>query len=132
MRTSRSKSASRSNHPPTDRARPAPAPRRRGRASPMVEPLDRRVMLSVTATFAPATGLLTITGDDQDNIIAVSRDAAGSLLVNSGAVPILGGAPTAANTTLIQISGLGGNDDLTWSRSANLPRALVDGGAGND
>jgi Ca2+-binding RTX toxin-like protein len=89
-------------------------------------------MMAVTASFS--NGVLTVMGDAQDNSLAVSRDAAGSLVVNSDAifVPIQGGPATAANTTLIQIFGLGGNDELIWSRSTNLPRALVDGGTGND
>src|SRR5262249_52999670 len=41
-----------------------------------------------------------------------------------------GGGPATAITTLIQILGMGGNDELIWSRSPNLPRALIDGGAG--
>src|SRR5262249_28266180 len=76
----------------------------------------------------------TVTGDDQDNSLAVSRDAAGTLVVNSDAsiVPVQGGPATAANTRLIQIFGMGGNDTLIWSRSANLPPARIDGGAGDD
>jgi hypothetical protein len=103
-----------------------------GRFLPRVEPLDERLMPAVTATFA--NGVLTVTGDQLDNSIAVSRDAAGMLLVNGDGVvvPIQGGPATDANTTVIQIFGMGGNDELIWSRSVNLPRALVDGGAGND
>src|SRR5262249_25305597 len=73
-------------------------------------------------------------GDDLDNSIAVSRDAAGTLVVNSDAsfVTVQGGTATAANTRLIQIFGMGGNDELIWSRSANLPAAHIDGGTGND
>jgi Ca2+-binding RTX toxin-like protein len=97
----------------------------------VVEPLDQRMMMAVTASLS-ARGVLTITGDELNNSIAVSFDAAGIIRVNSGAVPVLGGTPTPANTRLIQIFGLGGNDDLVWSRSANLPSAVVDGGAGND
>ena len=40
----------------------------------------------VTATFSAAQGVLTVTGDGQDNSIAVSRDAVGTILVNNGAV----------------------------------------------
>ena len=47
-------------------------------------------------------------GDAQDNSIAVSRNAAGSILVNSGAVKVMGGTATVANTKLIQLFGLGG------------------------
>jgi hypothetical protein len=102
------------------------------RFRPTVELLAERVLPAVTATFA--NGVLTVTGDELDNSIAVSRDAAGTLVVNGDGliVPVQGGTATAANTTLIRIFGMGGNDELIWSRSANLPRALVDGGAGDD
>ena len=64
-----------------------------------LELLDRRVLPAVTATFSAAQGVLTVIGDAQDNTIAVSRDAAGSILVNSGAVTIQGGKATVANTS---------------------------------
>jgi len=43
----------------------------------------------------------------------VSRNAAGTLLVNNGAVAVSGGTPTVANTVLIQIFGRAGNDQLS-------------------
>src|SRR5687767_11097166 len=54
----------------------------------VLEPLESRWMLAVTATSAG--GVLSIVGDDGANAITVSRDAAGNLLVNGGAVPIVG------------------------------------------
>jgi Ca2+-binding RTX toxin-like protein len=122
----------------TNKVRPVRRPARKkagqGRFLPQVEPLAERVLPAVTATFSPATGVFTVTGDDLDNSIAVSRDAAGTLVVNGDGVvvPVQGGPATAANTTLIQIFGMGGNDQLIWARSPNLPPALIDGGAGND
>ena len=91
----------------------------------------------VSATFDPATGRLTVTGDDTDNRITVSRDAAGTLLVTEVtrrmAIPITGGTPTVANTTLIVILGLGGNDELRLDQANGaLPAANIDGGPGND
>ena len=56
-----------------------------------LELLDRRILPAVTATFSAAQGVLTVIGDAHDNTIVVSRDAAGSILVNGGAVTILGG-----------------------------------------
>src|SRR6185369_2937252 len=108
--------------------------RRRGRSVPTLEPLDPRVLMAVTASLSAAHGVLTITGDSQDNSIAVSFNAAGSIVVNSeaGIVPVQGGTPTAANTRLIDIFGMGGNDNLVWARSPNLPGAQIDGGTGND
>ena len=98
-----------------------------------LELLDRRILPAITATFSAAQGVLTIVGDAQANTIAVSRNAAGSILVNSGAVKIIGGKPTVANTTLIQLFGLAGNDKLTLDESkGSLPRANIFGGDGND
>src|SRR6478672_5045298 len=56
----------------------------------------------ISAVFLPGVGALSIFGSAQDDTIVVSRSAAGNLLVNGGAVPILGGTPTVANTVLIQ------------------------------
>ena len=98
-----------------------------------LESLDYRVMPAVSATFSPAAGLLTVTGDALNNTITVSRNAAGSILVNDGAIKILGGQATAANTTLIQLFGLGGNDNLSLNETNGaLPKANIFGGAGND
>jgi Ca2+-binding RTX toxin-like protein len=89
--------------------------------------------MAVTATFSPATGVLTVTGDAVDNTIIVSRNAAGLLLVNLGAVPITGGTATVANTAEIQVFGLDGNDALSLDEANGaLPPALLFGGAGND
>ena len=89
--------------------------------------------MAVSSIFVPATGVLTTTGDNLDNAITTSRDAAGNILVNGGAVAIQGGTPTVANTTAIQVSGLDGNDTITLNESNGaLPRADLFGGAGND
>ena len=87
---------------------------------------------AVTASFSPA-GTLSVTGDSLDNNITVSRNAAGKILVNGGAVNVIGGTPTVANTSLIQVFGLGGNDVITLSEANGaLPAAQLFGGAGND
>ena len=88
---------------------------------------------SVSATFSPGAGLLNVFGEAGGNTIVASRDAAGKILINGGNVAILGGTPTVANTTTIQMFGLGGNDTLALDESIGaLPRALLFGGAGND
>jgi Ca2+-binding RTX toxin-like protein len=98
-----------------------------------LELLDRRILPAVTATFSAAQGVLTVTGDALDNTIAVSRNAAGSIVVNGGAVKILGGQATVANTTLIQVFGLDGNDNLSLDETNGaLPNANIFGGDGND
>src|SRR5262245_28712321 len=98
-----------------------------------LELLDRRVLPAVTAVFSAAQAVLTVTGDAQDNTIAVSRDAGGTILVNNGAVTVQGGTATVANTSLIQVVGLGGNDNLSVNETNGaLPSANIDGGDGND
>src|SRR4051812_36127422 len=98
-----------------------------------LELLDRRILPAVTAVFSAAQGVLTVTGDALDNTIAVSRDAGGTILVNNGAVTVQGGTATVANTRLMQVSGLGGNDNLSLNETNGaLPGANIDGGAGND
>src|SRR5215218_8298579 len=88
---------------------------------------------AVTASFGAGTGQLTVIGDSLNNSIVISRDAAGKILVNGGAVAVSGGTATVANTTLIQVFGLGGQDTITLSETNGaLPRANLFGGAGND
>ena len=99
--------------------------------SRLFESLERRKLFAVTASFS--AGTLTVFGDNLDNNITVSRNAAGQLLVNGGAVSVLGGTPTVANTSLIQAFGQGGNDTIALSETNGaLPRANLFGGTGND
>src|SRR3954467_7993201 len=89
--------------------------------------------MAVTSTFTPSAGILSTFGDSLNNNITVSRDAAGKLLVNGGAVTVAGGTATVANTSLIQVFGQGGNDTVTLSEvNGALPKASLFGGAGND
>src|SRR4051812_6422192 len=86
---------------------------------------------ATTASFS--AGTLTVFGDSANNSITVSRDAAGKILVNGGAVAVAGGTPTVANTALIQAFGQGGNDAIALSETNGaLPRANLFGGADND
>lgn len=87
--------------------------------------------MAVSASFRE--GILNIIGDNLDNTIEVSRNAAGQIFVNGGAVTVSGGIPTVANTTLIRGSGLEGNDRITLNETnGRLPRANLSGGLGND
>jgi Ca2+-binding RTX toxin-like protein len=89
--------------------------------------------MAVIASFSPASATLTEFGDSLDNTIVTSRDAAGKLLVNGGAVAVQGGTATVANTSLIQVFGQDGNDTISLDESLGaLPRANLFGGAGND
>src|SRR5882724_13146667 len=95
------------------------------------EQLGDRIMPAVNAFLIG--GQLSILGDAQDNTITVSRNAAGNLLVNGGAVRVTGGTPTVANVSKIQIFGQGGNDTLSLDETNGaLPSATLFGGAGND
>ncbi len=87
---------------------------------------------AVSASFDPLAGVLTIVGGPPDEVIVVSRNAAGTLRVNGGSIPISGGVPTVANTVLISVSGAGGNDQLLLDESHGaLPKASLAGDAGN-
>jgi len=87
--------------------------------------------MAIKATFSP--GFLSVSDDNADNSIIMSRDAAGRILVNGGAVAVTGGTPTVANTSLIQVFGTGGNDTITLDETNGaLPAAQLFGGAGND
>src|SRR5262245_60404408 len=98
---------------------------------PRVERLGERVLPAVTATFTAAGGTLRILGDETDNTIMVSRDAAGTLLVNNGAIAIQGGAATVANTSLVFINGVAGNDTLAVNLAGASTPAAFFGGAGD-
>ncbi len=53
---------------------------------------------AVTASFnAGAGGLLSVFADSLDNTVTVSRNDAGAILVDGGAVGAAGGQPTVAN-----------------------------------
>jgi Ca2+-binding RTX toxin-like protein len=113
--------------------RPARPKLWQGRALLTLEPLAERIAPAVTASFLPGAQILSVFGDALDNTITVSRDAAGKILINGGAVPVRGGTPTIANTALIQVFGLGGNDQITLNEANGaLPQANLFGGAGND
>jgi Ca2+-binding RTX toxin-like protein len=100
---------------------------------PNLETLTDRIAPAVTASFLSNASILTIFGDAADNTIVVSRDAAGNLLVNGGSVTVKGGTPTVANTAIIQIFGLAGNDQITLDEAnGTLPAATFFGGEGND
>src|SRR5499433_2758083 len=89
--------------------------------------------MAITAKFLSANGILDVLGDALDDTVIVSRNAAGTILVNGGAVPVQGGTSTVANTALIQVFGQAGNDTITLNEANGaLPAAELFGGAGND
>jgi len=86
---------------------------------------------AATATFS--AGTLSVFGDRLDNSLTISRNAAGTILVNGGAITVSGGTPTVANTSLIEAFGQGGQDVITLNETSGaLPKANLFGGVGND
>src|SRR5262249_7956891 len=76
---------------------------------------------------------LSIFGDALDNTIVESRDLAGTILTNGGAVPIARGTPTVGDTSRIQVFGQGGNDSIKLDETNGaLPAMELFGGTGND
>ena len=81
--------------------------------------------------------MLSETGDNGDNTITISRNAAGQIFVNGGAISIEASQPTLANTTEIDVFGGNGNDTISLDNVAPpagqaLPPAQLFGGNGND
>jgi Ca2+-binding RTX toxin-like protein len=77
--------------------------------------------------------ILTITGDDHDNTLVASRDAAGAIFINGGAVQVTGGISTVANVSVIRILGLEGDDVLVVDESGGpMPPANLLGSEGDD
>ena len=88
--------------------------------------------MAVTASFN-ASGILSVFGDSIANTVTISRNAAGAILVNGGAVAITGGVPTVANTVEMQVFGLAGDDNLSLNEANGaLPPVLLFGGADQD
>ena len=89
--------------------------------------------MAISATFSPASGLLTAIGSSGKDTIKFSRDAAGNILTDDGTVTVLGGTPTVANTNLIEAFGQAGDDTITLDETNGaLPAAQLFGGDGND
>jgi len=88
--------------------------------------------MAISGSFSAGTGVLSEAGDSKDNTITTSRDAAGNILVNGGAVPVAG-QPTTTNTTQIVATGGAGDDTISLDETNGvLPAAELFGGAGND
>jgi Ca2+-binding RTX toxin-like protein len=89
--------------------------------------------MAVTASFLSVAQMLSVFGDSLNNTITLSRDAAGKILVNGGAIAVQGGTPTVANTTLIQVFGQAGDDKIeVIETNGAMPAVRLFGGAGND
>ena len=87
--------------------------------------------MAISSSFS--AGVLTLAGDALDNTIQASRDAAGAILINGGAVVTQGGPPTIANTSVMNIAGNDGADTITLSETNGaLPTASISGGFNKD
>src|SRR5256714_1392037 len=82
--------------------------------------------MAITASFSPTSRILTVLDDATDGTITMSRNAAGNIFVNGGAVAIVGGSPTIAHTSLIQVFGPGGNGAEVVTITANGSRVRFD------
>ena len=86
-----------------------------------------------TALFVKGRGVLTIYGDDKADGINVSRDRAGAIEVDGGAVDIRGALATVANVDSIVVLGGAGADRIAIDdTNGPLPAARLVGGGGND
>ena len=83
-----------------------------------------------SAAFDPLTGVLTVVADSRHNVINVANDGSGTIAVNGGAIPITGGPATVPKTSLIQVLGSAGDDQITIG--SGLPPAHLFGAEGND
>ena len=81
--------------------------------------------MAITATFLSGIGLLSVFGDGLGNTVTFSRNAAGTILINGGAVPVLGGTPTVANTSRIQAFGLNDDDVITLDEAFGASVVVV-------
>lgn len=89
--------------------------------------------MAIIARFDPRTGQLRILGDAEDDPIVISRTADGTLLVNGGAVDIVGGPATIDTTTRILTRGRNGDDQIVLDETNGaLPPLFANAGPGND
>ena len=89
--------------------------------------------MSIIGKFLPNQHQVLISGDNGNNDITVSRDLAGHLLANGGAIHISPDGATVENTDLIRVNGGDGNDVIALDQTNGaLPAAQLFGGDGND
>lgn len=84
---------------------------------------------AIEATFDVAACTLWVDGNDDPNVISISADDGGRILVNGGEIPIVGGQPTVDDGCLISVHGGGGNDLLVDTSRLG---AELEGGDGLD
>ncbi len=88
---------------------------------------------ATSAHFNQGHGVLTVFGDPNGGTTVVSRDRAGVIEVNGGAVRIDGARATVSNVSTIVVVGGYASDRLAIDEEhGSLPRALLFGGSGDD
>ena len=88
---------------------------------------------ATSAHFNQGHGVLTVFGDPNGGTTVVSRDRAGVIEVNGGAVRIDGARATVSNVSTIVVVGGHASDRLAIDEEhGSLPRALLFGGSGDD
>ena len=60
-----------------------------------LSPLAEAGCVPSGASFAPASGVLTVAGTGNADAYVITANTSGAILVNGGAVPIQGGTPTS-------------------------------------
>ena len=94
--------------------------------------------LATPAGAAPAKevlpqNVLTVFGDGHNNVITVSRDAAGNLFVRGAVLTIHAPHPTVNNIFKIRVFAGAGDDTVSFDETNGaLPQADVFGGSGDD
>jgi Ca2+-binding RTX toxin-like protein len=94
-------------------------------ASPVVESLEERRLMS----FTLSSGVLTVNGTEADDIITVGKNSLGQLALYENNA--LTAAFDWASVGKIVVNAKGGNDKVTITATTDKP-AQVDAGAGND
>lgn len=112
----------------------SPKARRAASRRFVIESLETRDLLAITATWTMHTAL-GIGSDDASDTIVVSANSAGKVTVNG--VEVLGGSVNASAVAVLIVSGGGGNDTLNLSqvqpsKFTSLGYTLAVGGEGND
>jgi hypothetical protein len=89
--------------------------------------------MSIRGNFLAQARTLFFNSDSHADSLAISQDGSGHLVGNGGAVNVAGGNPNIGDTSLINVHGGGGNDNIRLDESHGpLPAALLSGGTGDD
>ncbi|MBA3727128.1 MAG: hypothetical protein H0W86_11960 [Armatimonadetes bacterium] len=93
-----------------------------------LETLERRELMAAGLSTSFAQGILVIHGTPQADVIRLTSNASGQILMNGQPIQ---GNPTRATTRALRVFGHGG-DDVLDARQVTLGRVTLNGGAGDD